>query len=369
MADTVRPAWADIDLSVIRNNARIMRDTFAPAELCAVVKADGYGHGSVEVAKAALAGGAQRLGVALVEEGRLLRESGIEAPILVLSQPAQIAMREVVKFRLTPTLYTLDGVRALAGATDSPHPVHIKIDTGMNRVGVKPQSALDVVEAVVAERKLIWEGLYTHFAVADEPDDDFTKVQAQRFDEVIESLGATYELPPLIHACNTAGGISFVDQRRSLVRCGVGIYGVAPSNQVSLPQGVRPAMTVSTQVSLVKRLQAGESISYGQRFTLDRPANIATIPLGYADGIFRILGSKRCDVLIGGKRHPMAGNVTMDQTMIDCGDEPVAIGDEVVLLGRQGSEEVTANEWADLAGTIGYEVICRIGPRLPRRYG
>lgn len=368
MTDTVRPAWADIDLLAISDNVSVLQKMFAPAELCAVVKADGYGHGSVQVAEAALDGGAQRLAVALVEEGRKLRRAGIEAPILLLSQPSVAAMKEVVAYEITPTLYTLEGVRALADVATKPFPVHIKIDTGMNRVGTKPDSAREVIDAVVAADNLIWEGLYTHFAVADEPNNEFTQKQAARFDELLDKIALDYDLPPLIHACNTAGGVVFPSQRRSLVRCGVGIYGVAPSDEVALPDGIKPAMKVSTQVSLVKRVEKGEAISYGQRYTLDRPANIATIPLGYADGVFRVLGSRRCDVLIGGKRHPMAGNVTMDQTMIDCGDDPVSVGDEVVLIGAQGSEEVTANEWGELADTIGYEVICRIGPRLPRRY-
>ncbi len=369
MAEIVRPAWADIDLSVIRENVRVLQRLFAPAELCAVVKADAYGHGCVPVAKAAIEGGVDRLAVALVEEARLLRESRIDAPILLLSEPVPEAMRDVVAHKITPTLYTLEGVRALASAvTEERFPVHVKIDTGMNRVGANADVATQIINEVVSNENLYWEGLWTHLAVADEPKNDFTHVQATRLNEYIDKISIDHELPPIIHACNTAGGIKFRAQRRALVRCGIGIYGVAPSKDVPLPKGVMPAMRVSTKVSFVKRLEAGDSISYGQRYTLDRPSNIATIPLGYADGVYRVLSSRGGEVLINGKRHVIAGNVTMDQTMIDCRDDPVSVGDEVVLIGHQGKEEVTANEWGNLADTIGYEVVCRIGPRIPRRY-
>ena len=376
-----RRAWAEVDLGAIRHNASLLSKLVAPAGLCAVVKAGGYGHGSVAVARAALEGGASWLAVALVEEGAELRGDGIGAPILLLSEPPTDAMDDVVALSLTPTLYTQHSVEAAAKAVASagapPLTVHVKVDTGMHRVGASADGAVAVVEAVAGHPELIFGGLWTHFAVADEPDHPFTEQQCLRFEAVIERLAAKGLEPPLAHACNSAGALGSPLARHDLVRCGIALYGVAPSPALAAVQpalvrgaGLRPALSLRARVSYVRRVAAGEAVSYGLRRPLVRAATVATVPVGYADGVPWRLGVCGGEVLIGGRRRPLAGSVTMDQILVDCGDdEGVLPGDEVVLLGRQGTEQITAWDWATLVGTIAYEVLCGIGPRVPKVYG
>jgi alanine racemase len=369
VADRWRPAWAEIDLGAVRHNARVLADLAAPARLCAVVKADGYGHGAVPVARAALEGGAEWLGVALVEEGVVLRDAGIDAPVLVLSQPPHEAFSEMVARRLTPTVYTLEAVAALeAAAAGAGVPVHVKVDTGMHRVGARPDEALAVARAVEASSSLRLEGLWTHLAVADEPGNPYTGEQLARFDAVVADLAAAGLRPQLLHAANSAGAIAHPGARYDLVRCGIALYGHAPSSEVAAA-GLRPAMALKARVSYVKRVDAGARLSYGLRYRAEAATVIATVPLGYADGVTRRLSAVGAAVLIGGRRCPLAGTVTMDQVMVDCGpDAVVAPGDEVVFFGRQGDEEIGAEEWADALDTISYEVVCGIGPRVPRVY-
>ena len=370
-----RPAWAEVDLGAIRHNASLLAGRVAPAALCAVVKAAGYGHGSVAVAKAALEGGATWLAVALVEEGDVLRQHGIEAPILLLSEPPADAMDDVVALGLTPTVYTQQGVeaaaKAVAGAGSAPPlSVHVKVDTGMHRVGATPEGTLSIVQAVAEHPELTFGGLWTHFAVADEPGHPFTDQQCARFDSVLARLAELGQRPPIVHAANSAGALLHPNARRDMVRCGIALYGVAPSPAVAAVEaleGLRPALSLRARVSFVKRVGAGEALSYGLRRPLDRVAVIATVPVGYADGVPWRLGVSGGEVLIGGRRRPLAGSVTMDQILVDCGgDENVLPGDEVVLIGRQGTEQITAWEWASKVGTIAYEILCGIGPRVPK---
>ncbi len=377
-AGRLRPAWAEVDLAAIRHNAAVLSELAAPAGLCAVVKAAGYGHGAVPVAAAALEGGATHLAVALVEEGRQLRDAGIDAPVLVLSQPAPAAMAEVVGAELIPTLDTLDGVEALAHAVGAarrrrPVPVHVKVDTGMHRVGVAPAGAVGLVREVVARPELELDGVFTHLAVADEVGDPYTTGQLAVFDEVLARLGAAGIRPRLVHAANSAGALFHPAGRYDLVRCGIAIYGLAPAADQLLHPAVarlRPAMSLRARVSHVKTLDAGERLSYGLRYRLERRSVVATVPLGYADGVTRSLSGRGGEVLIGGRRCRLAGTVTMDQVLVDCGpDAAVAPGDEAVLIGRQGDEVVTAWDWAERTGTIAYEVVCGVSVRVPRTYG
>ena len=367
----LRPAWVDIDLDVIHNNAAVLRETFAPAELCAVVKADGYGHGAVPVAKAALAGGATWLAVALVEEGRELRMAGISEPILVLSQPPASAMAAVAQHDLTLTVYSPEAIVAANNAAREHGKtinVHLKVNTGMNRVGAPVQAAVQLAQAIAESDSLVLQGVFTHFAVADEPQNGFTAEQAERFAAVVESLAAVGLNPPLVHSSNSAAGLLAKHLGQSLVRCGIALYGIPPSAEVALPEGVRPAMSVRAQVSYVYEADAGDTVSYGRRYTLKERTTLAVLPVGYADGLPRQL-SNRGSVLIRGEHLPIAGTVTMDQVAIDCGPgSPVQVGDEAVLLGAQGGNQITADDWGEEAGTIGYDIVCRIGPRLPRRY-
>lgn len=377
MAGDRRPVWAEVDLNAIRDNARVLCRVAAPAQLCAVVKAGGYGHGAAEVARAARQGGASWLAVALVDEGLDLRQRGIDAPILLLSEPHCSTMAEVVAARLTPIIYTAAGLEALARAVRArpqPEPVaiHLKVDTGMHRVGASPAQTLELARAVAAAPELHLQGVCTHFAVADELDNPATAAQFDCFRAVLAALAAEGHRPALRHAANSAGALWHPQTRLDLVRCGIALYGLAPSAPViGLPptDALRPALSLRANVSYVKEVDAGEGVSYGLRYPLANRSTIATVPVGYADGLIRRLSVTGGQVLIGGRRCPLAGTVTMDQITVDCGPgAPVTVGDEVVLLGRQGDEQITAWEWAQRVDTIAYEVVCGIGGRVPRRY-
>lgn len=366
-----RPVWAEIDLGALQANARWLADLVAPARLCAVVKAFGYGHGPVRAAEAAVAGGASWLAVATVEEGVQLRQAGITEPVLLLSEPIRGALADVVAWRLTPTLYTVDAVaataRAVAGyGASRPMAVHVKVDSGMHRVGAAPADAAAIAAAVEDSPQLVLEGLSTHFAVADEPDDPYTPQQLATF------LGVAADLPrrpAILHAANSAAALSFPAAHLDLVRCGIALYGLAPAAGLARAcPALRPAMAVKARVSFAKRVAAGERISYGLRYRLDRESTIATVPIGYADGVPRRLAETGGEVLIRGQRRPVAGTVTMDQITVDCGDDDVRPGDEVVLIGAQGQEAIGAWEWAERLGTIAYEVVCGISSRVPRDY-
>lgn len=367
----MRAARAEVDLGAIAHNVRTLADLAAPAALCAVVKADGYGHGAIAVGEAALAAGASWLGVALVEEGAVLRKAGIEAPILLLSQPRTSDLDDALDYDLRLTVYTEEGIEAVAqavaprGATAR---LHLKVDTGMNRVGCRPADAVRLAKEIAERPGLELEALWTHCAAADEPGDGFTDDQLDRLDEVTAELAAAGMRPPMVHAANSAATLDHPRARLDLVRTGIAVYGLAPAPALAGRVALRPAMTLRAEVSMVKRVSAGETVSYGRRHVFERATTVATVPIGYADGVPRGLAGAGGEVLVGGRRRPVVGVVTMDQLMVDCGDDPVAVGDEVVLLGRQGGEEVTAEEWADRLDTIAYEVVCRIGPRVPRRY-
>ena len=369
----LRPVWAEIDLGAIRRNTARLKELVAPAELCAVVKAQAYGHGPVRAADAALAGGATWLAVALVEEGVALRVAGFSEPVLLLSEPPPDSWDDVVRHRLTPAVYslaTVDAVaKAVADAGADPVPVHVKVDTGMHRVGAAPDEAVAIAMAVENRAELVLEGLWTHFAVADEPDDAFTAAQLSRFDAVVRDLAAFGVRPRMLHACNSAGAMAHPDARFDLVRCGIALYGLAPSPELAGALDLEPAMSLKATVSYVKRVEAGERASYGLHYRFDRRATVATVPIGYADGVPRRLGTAGGEVLIGGHRRPIAGSVTMDQIIVDCGDDAsVRRGDEVVLIGRQGDESIGAWEWAERAGTIAYEIVCGISARVPRTW-
>jgi alanine racemase len=383
VADRWRPAWADIDLDAARHNAALLVELCRPAALCAVVKADGYGHGAVPVARAALEGGATWLAVALVEEGVALREAGIGAPILLLSEPPDEAMDEAVAQHLVPTVYTYRGLNRLGSAVvDGGHPpleVHLKVDTGMHRVGADAADAPGLAATIAAHPNLTLGAVWTHLAVAegaDPVDREFTVTQLERFDTVLSELDATGHRPPMTHVANSAGAIGIPRARHDLVRCGIALYGVAPTPALGAAIAeatgggrLEPVLSLRTRVTYVRHLEAGERPSYGRRRPLERRSTVATMPVGYADGVPRRLFDRGGEVLIRGIRRPLAGTVTMDQIVVDCGpvgSAPVEVGDEVVLIGRQGDEEVTADEWAGLFGTISYEVLCDIGPRVPR---
>jgi alanine racemase len=359
-----RPTWVEVELDAIRHNARILKPD--GTELMAVVKANGYGHGDVEVARAAIEAGATWCGVALVEEGLRLRQAGIEVPILVLSELPAGSEAIALAHRLTPTLYSDAGLRLLAEAARGRVAVHVKVDTGMHRVGVWPPEEAPAFATRVEAAGLEVEGVFTHFARAEE-DERTTKEQLAWFLETVEAVRQAGPSPRIIHAANTGATIRHPDSHLDLVRPGIGLYGIEPAPGVGAHLGLRPALRWRSQVAAAKRLPAGEATSYGHRYRLERDAWIATVPVGYADGYPRQL-TNLGEVLVQGRRCPVAGTVTMDQLVIDCGDLEVQPGEDVVLIGEQGGQAIGADELGRRFGTIGYEIVSRIGERVPRRY-
>jgi alanine racemase len=356
----VRPTYAVIDLGAIRHNVLEFIDLIAPSALCVVVKADAYGHGDVPVAQTAQDAGAPWLAVALVEEGVRLREAGIETPILVLSEPGPEAAAEIVKWALTPTVYSPRFVQAL-GETSARLGIQVKVDSGMHRVGIDPSGLGALLTAVGRYPALEVTALWSHFAVADE-DPDFTRLQIQRFTETVQGLQG-----PMRHIANTAGAVLHPDARFDMCRVGLGIYGLHPSSHTRSTIALKPAMSIVSHTSHVRSLQTGARPSYGRIRPLESDGLVATVPIGYADGYPRRL-SHHDLALVGGRRRRLAGTVTMDQIVLDMTGSFVEVGDEVVLLGRQGDTLITAEDWAEALGTISYEVVCGIGPRVPRRY-
>ena len=359
-----RPTVVEVDLDAVRHNVRALKP--ASAELMAVVKGRGYGHGDVPVARAALEAGATWLGVALVEEGAHLRDAGVSAPILVLSELPRGSELDALELGLTPTVYTDEGVAAVAAAarrTGRRVAVHVKIDTGMHRVGVYPPSSVRPLSERILGGGLALDGAWTHFARAED-DEATTLEQLERLLEAVRSLDSR---PRYVHAANSAATIQYPATHLDLVRPGVACYGLEPAPGIGASLPLRPALSWRSRVSLVRRLPAGEALSYGHTYRLSRPATIATVPVGYEDGFARSLSS-RADVLIRGRRRRVAGVVTMDQIVVDCGDDDVAAGDEVVLIGSQGEAGISAAELADLRGTVCYEVVASLGERVPRVY-
>ena len=370
---STRWAWAEVHTGLISHNVAIVAQRTAPVQMWAVVKANGYGHGAVQVANAALAGGATGLCVAIVDEGVALRRAGITAPILLLSeQPPELADL-IVGYQLTPTVTTTRGAAVLAAsaaAADQTVKVHIKVDTGMHRVGVAPNETVSLASFISSYDSLTIEGVYTHFAVADDPSHPANAAQLSAFNTVLEDLSSRGINPPLIHAANSAAALANEPSRFTMVRLGIAMYGLRPGAGVAdLCAGLIPAMSLKARVSAVRWVEAGEAVSYGLVRSLTKGSLIATVPIGYADGVPRALGRTNIQVLLNGLPRTIAGTITMDQLMIDCeSDSSVMVGDEVVLIGKQGDHSVTADDWAEALGTIGYEIVCGISPRIFRRY-
>ncbi len=366
-----RPTYADIDLDAIRHNVSTLRSFVADGvESLAVVKANAYGHGDVEVARAALDAGASRLGVALVEEGIRLREAGIDAPIVLLVEPPNEAAKEIVTHELTPSVSTLsaaEAVSAAATAAGRTINVHACVDTGMHREGAPLENAIGFVSDVARLPGLELEGLWSHFAMGELDEHPFTTRQIELFAELCGALERIGIDVPTKHLTSSASIVLYPSAHFDLVRMGIMLYGLYPAPSLEERCGLEPAMRLASAVGFVRRVPAGEGISYGHTFAPERPTTIATVPIGYGDGVSRAL-SNTGEVLIGNKRRRITGRVTMDAVMVDCGDDEVCPGDEVVLIGSQGSDEITATEIAEKTGTINYEVVCSVGPRVPRRY-
>lgn len=368
-----RPTWLEIDLSAIGHNTQLFKQIIGPdVRLLVSLKADAYGHGALRVARTVVRNGAEWLGVATVSEAEPLRQAGVDVPILVYGYIAPWQAREAVRMSLRATLYAPELARALSQAAtdlDEQMCVHVKVDTGMARLGLRAEDINGIVRFCDEVRSLpglILEGIFTHFATADSADQTYALRQLDRFEQVLAALDAHGLRPPIVHASNSAAALTLPQARYDMVRPGIAIYGLAPSDEVRLPDGFRPALAFKTQVAQVKEIPDGEGISYGATYVTSAPTHIAVLPVGYADG-FRRAPANWGEVLVRGQRAPLVGRVCMDQCMVDVTHiAGVRQGDEVVLIGRQGEDELTADEIARKLGTISYEVTSELLARVPR---
>lgn len=336
----------------------------------AVVKANAYGHGLVEVAKFAEREHADYLGVAIPEEGARLREAGVQRPIHVFTLPSKEQAQLFPRYNLEATICSLTEARWLNSAAQQAGrniAVHIKVETGMNRLGVKVDDLPSFLLSVRSLRRLEIKGVYSHFATSEEKDKRFARKQLGEFHRALEILQQAKVSPELIHTANSGAILDLPESYFSMVRAGMMMYGYYPSRETSESVKLKPAMTLKSKVSLVKSVDAGESVGYGRGFVAKRRTKIATVPLGYADGFTRLLSGKAC-ALIHGKKFLLAGSIAMDQLMVDVGKDDVGVGDEVVFIGSQGSRSITAWEIADSLGTVAYEVCCSVSARVPRVY-
>ena len=367
----MRPTKAIVNLRAIKENVRMFAASTPHSRLMAVVKADAYGHGAVPVARAAIEAGATYLGVALMEEGQELRRAGIQVPILVLGAPSNEDCAQCVRDEISACAFLPEQIYAMeeaAKACGKMGKAHLKIDSGFHRIGVYPEDLGPVLEAFKACEHVEMEGIFTHFATADEPDDSFVDQQFAVYEKAVQIVREA-GFSPMTHVSNSAAGVRRHAMGQDMVREGIILYGCVPS--VDTPLGTyvpQPALSLVSEVSAVKRIQKGETVGYGRKFTAPCESVIATIPIGYADGYGRCMGNTG-SVLIHGTRCPIVGRVCMDQMMVDVTKlQDVKRGDEVVMIGKQGDEQITAEEVGLWRGTIGHEVLTTLGRRVPREY-
>jgi alanine racemase len=364
---------AEVNLAAIeRNAALLLARVGTGTRLCAVVKADGYGHGAEQAARAALSGGATSLAVATAMEAAQLRRAGLKAPILVLGALSDDELPVAVGARSELTVWDarfLEQVRRLTERSDTPVRVHVKLDSGLGRLGTRvPEDALDVIRAVLrAGPELELAGVMTHFATSDS-DQEFVATQLRSFNPFVAEARALADRELTAHAANSAAALLAPASHFDMVRAGIALYGCDPMNSDPADHGLEPALALRSYVAAIKPIAAGQSAGYGRRFIAARDSHIATLPIGYGDGIPRALADN-CDVLIGGRRYPLCGMVSMDNITVDVGPEPsVQVGDRATLIGVDGAERQTAEDLARRIGTINYELLCWISPRVPRIY-
>lgn len=366
--------WAEIDLDCIAYNVRVIKNQLpSHSKLMAVVKADGYGHGAVESAKIMLYNGADELGVAIADEGIQLRNHNIHVPILVFGYTPITRINDAIESGLTQTVFSLDMCRVLDQAAhklNKKAAIHIKIDTGMSRLGFLPcdSTVTDIIEIMNLPNVHV-EGIYTHFATSDSLDDSFTVEQFNRFQNLLSRLSEKSIHIPVKHVSNSGAIVGCPNLSMDMVRSGILLYGLAPSAEMGTGRfSLKPAMSLKTCTSYIKRLDKGVSVSYGRRFITERESIVATVPVGYADGYLRGM-TNGGHVLMSGQYCPIIGNICMDQFMIDVTDlHNPKTGDEIVLIGKQGEREITADQVANIMGTISYEIVCTVGKRVPRLY-
>ena len=364
------PLWAEVDLGALRHNVRTLKSLAGDAELMGVVKGYAYGHGNPVCAQTVLDAGATRLGVARVAEALHLREAGIRAPIHVFTEPPLEAIPTILDLELTPTVYTEAFAVALdeaSGARKRVTSVHVKVDTGMHRVGLMADAVPHAFTVLSSLKDLEIEGVWSHLAVADVPDHPFTRKQLDLFNEILDKIERSGLEPRFKHIANSAATLSLPESHFNLVRCGVACYGLWPGPGLAGSADLRPVMSLRARVNMSKVVPSGDALSYGLQYELQRSSGVVTVPAGYADGYMRSLWNK-ADVLLKGRRHRVSGVVCMDQFMVDVGSDQVDVGDVATLLGADGDERVTAEELAEHAGTINYEITSRIASRVPRLY-
>jgi alanine racemase len=365
-------ASAVVDLGAVeRNCARLAAELRGGAELCAVVKADGYGHGAVECARAALRGGASRLAVATAAEAQELRAALPEARILTMGALSATELDVALRAGSELAAWRPETVRAAAGlgAELGVGPrIHVKYDTGMGRLGERdPEAVLALLDEVAGDSRLELAGLWTHFATADEPESSFFDEQLERFAALVERARAAHH-GLFAHAANSAATLRAEASHFDMVRCGIAVYGLDPFGADPSERGLEPALELRSYVADVKRFAAGDSAGYGRTWRAPAPTSVAVLPIGYGDGVRRAL-SNDADVLVGGRRRPLVGTISMDNVTLDAGSPAAAApGDEAVLIGAQGDERILCEEVAARLGTINYEVTCGISARVPRRY-
>lgn len=368
-------AWAEIDLDALAHNIREIRKiTRKESEVMGVVKADAYGHGVAQVSQTLLKNGATRLAVATLDEAVQLRQKGFRVPILILSYTDPARSEELILNDITQAVFDIGSAKVLSQAAvrlKRNVKVHIKIDTGMTRVGFIPgEKAADEIVAISKLPGITVEGMFTHFASADETDKSYTHMQFGKFMDTYSRLESKGLHIPLKHVCNSAGIMDFPEMHLDMVRAGIILYGLYPSQEVDKSRiALKPVMSFKAKVTLVKEVESDTCISYGRTFKTARKSRIATIPVGYADGYARLLSNKGT-AIVNGETAPVVGRVCMDQCMLDVTDfkNPVSVGDTAVLFGRQGDMEISMDEVAGKIGTITYEVACQIGKRIPRVY-
>lgn len=369
----IRPVWAEIDLDCIKDNIREIRKSMKDKEIMAVVKADAYGHGAIDIAPVLLEHGADKLAVAVITEALELRNSGIDAPIVILGYTPITFAKELIKENIEQTVYDLQYAKELSkigkeNCTDIN--VHIAVDTGMGRIGFLPnEEGIKSVESISKLDNIKIKGIFTHFSSADEKDKEYTNYQIKKFNDFIKALEKKNIKLGCKHLSNSAAILDIEEAHFDAVRPGIILYGYYPSNEVDKKKiKLKPALTLKSQIVHLKELSKGEYISYGRKYRTQRKSIIATLPIGYADGYTRALYGK-AQVIVNGKLAPVVGRICMDQCMVDVTDVgEVKVGDEVILLGEQNGVKFDADDIAELIDTISYEVVCMIGKRVPRVY-
>lgn len=367
-----RPTWVEIDLSTLKHNLFAIKELIgSQVKIIGIVKANAYGHGGLEVSRVLLNNRVEMLGIAILEEGIYLRDKGIKAPILLLGGIFEEQIDTAIQYNITPTVYDLKLAYRVSKRADYFHKianVHVYVDTGMGSIGVRYDKAVEFIKSIKSIKNLFISGIYTHCSCSDEKDSTYTNLQIKRFKDVLAGLDEIKIHIPLRHMANSAAILGYPDVYFDMVRPGLSLYGLYPSEEVSRTIGIKPVMSFKSRVVHIKDMEQGNVVGYGRAYTITKPTRVATLPLGYNDGYSRLF-SNAGKVIIRGMKVPIIGRVCMDQCFVDVTDiKEISIGDEVVLYGSQGQETISVESIARQLNTIPYEVTCSISSRVPRIY-